>query len=133
MAHVTEIRVRYQETDRMGVVYYGNFFIWFEVARTEFFRRAGVVYRELEEKERLRFMVVDAQCSYKAPATYDDLLTIETVVTRTRNTSLTFSYRVCRGEEYIATGETSHVFTDEKGKPVRIPGHVREALVTAAA
>lgn len=127
-AHRTTIRVRYEETDRMGVVYYGNYFTWFEVARTEFFREKGLSYRQLEEKEGMALMVVAASCNYKSPATYDDLLAVETRIVETKNTSLVFAYEIYRDSSLIATGTTSHVFTDKKGKPLRIPQGVREAL-----
>ncbi len=112
----------------MGVVYYAKYLVWFEVARTEFFRATGLSYRRLEEKDGLRLMLVDAQCSYKSPATYDDLITIETDITDMKNTSLSFSYTIYRERVLIATGATSHVFTNAEGRPVKIPERVREAL-----
>ena len=127
----TTIRVRYEETDRMGVVYYANYLIWFEVARTEFFRRLGLPYTELE-KEGVRLMVVEAKCAYKSPATYDDLITVKTRITKMKNTSLVFLYDLYREKTLVATGESTHVFTDEKAKPVRIPGRVKEALNASA-
>ncbi|NQU95853.1 MAG: acyl-CoA thioesterase [Candidatus Omnitrophica bacterium] len=128
----TQIRVRYQETDRMGVVYYGNYFTWFEVARTEYFRELGLPYTRLE-KEGIRLMVADAKCTYKSPATYDDLLTIETQVVNIKNTSLSFSYKIYRDEKtLISLGESTHVFTDERGRPTRIPAKVKEVLNVSA-
>ena len=129
--HTTDIRVRYAETDRMGVVYYGNYFVWFEVARTEFFRAAGFSYRELEEKRGLRVMVVGASCRYRSPATYDDTLSVETWISGIKNTSLVFAYQVRRDSTLIATGETTHVFTDVNGKPIKIPGEISSALTSA--
>ena len=124
----TDIRVRYEETDRMGVVYYANYFVYFEVARTDFFKKMGFSYREMEDEKKLRFMVVEAKCSYKAPATYDDLITVATSVTKMRNTSMGFQYTVKRGNALIATGESIHVFTDSSGKPVRIPEKILKAF-----
>jgi len=128
--HSTDIRVRYAETDRMGVVYYGNYFVWFEVARTEFFRASGISYRELEEKRHLRVMVIGAACRYRSPATYDDLLNVETWISGIKNTSLVFAYQVRRDSTLIATGETTHVFTDVNGKPIKISEEIRSALTS---
>lgn len=127
-SHEIELRVRYQETDRMGVVYYGNYFVWFEVARTELFRKHGLSYVDME-KEGFRLMVVDARCSYKKSATYDDLVRIRTNIKNTKNTSIGFSYEVFCNDALIARGETEHVFTDANGKPVRIPEVVKEKLI----
>ena len=128
MIHKTEIRVRYEETDRMGVAYYAKYLVWFEVARTEFFKKIGFSYRALEEEKGLRFMVVDARCTYKSPVTYDDLIIIETEVKSVRNTSVSFHYIVKKDKTLVATGETSHVFTNTAGKPVRIPEGILKAL-----
>lgn len=127
--HKTTIRVRYEETDRMGVAYYGNYFTWFEVARTEFFRAAGLSYRELEEKGGINLVVAGARCDYKNPATYDDLLEVESAVTAVKNTSLLFSYKVYRGSTLIAAGETSHVFTNKNSRPVKIPEEIKKAFL----
>jgi len=128
--HKTDIRVRYEETDRMGVVYYANYLIWFEVARTELFRTLGISYRELEDKKGLRLMVVESKVNYKSPATYDDLVSVETSIGRIKNTSIAFSYKVYRENKLLATGETAHAFTNREGKPIRIPDNVREKLTS---
>ena len=129
LPHETKIRVRYEETDRMGVAYYGKYFTWFEVARTEFFRSTGLSYREIEEKNGLSLMVVSARCEYKSPVTYDDLLTVETTLTSMRNTSIVFGYAIKCGSSSIASGETSHVFTNKNGRPVKIPEDITSALL----
>ena len=128
--HKTNIRVRYEETDRMGVVYYGNFFTWFEVGRTELFRDIGLSYRTLEETDGIRLMVIEARCNYKSPVTYDDLISVETSLGKIRNTSLAFSYKIYLDSTLVATGETSHVFTDKSGRPIKIPETVRRALLS---
>lgn len=128
---IAELRVRYEETDRMGVAYYGNYFTWFEVARTELFRAIGFPYDDIE-KNGLRVMVVEASCSYKSPATYDDLLKIETKIKNIKNTSLDFDYIIRKGEALIARGETTHVFTDKSRKPVKIPEELKKALISLA-
>ena len=122
--HETEIRVRYQETDNMGVVYYANHFVWFEVARTEYLRAADISYRELE-KQGLYMMVASAACQYKAPARYDDIVTIQSWVPVMKNSSLQFAHKLFVGTTLIATGQSVHVFTNKAGKPVRIPDQLR--------
>jgi acyl-CoA thioester hydrolase len=122
------VRVRYKETDQMGVVYYSNYLVWFEIARTELFREKVFSYRELEEKRDLRLVVAEARCSYIQPARYDDLLNIHCRLNSTGKTSLIFGYTVKRDDELLAEGETVHVFTDPSGKPKRIPADIREAL-----
>lgn len=122
-AHRTDIRVRYQETDNMGVVYYANYFVWFEVARTEFLRSEGISYRHLEDRG-LYLMVASATCQYKAPARYDDLVSIETWIPKIKNTSIDFAHKIYVDNRLIATGESVHVFTNRKGRPVRIPKEI---------
>ena len=121
--HRTEIRVRYQETDNMWVVYYANYFVWFEVARTEYLRANGISYRDIEEKG-MYMMVAGASCRYKAPARYDDLVRIETCIPGIKNSSLEFAHKFYVQDKLIATGESVHVFTDKTGRPVRMPEEV---------
>ncbi len=128
----TNIRVRYQETDRMGVVYYANYLVWFEVARTEYLRENGLSYRELEEKEGIGLMVKDVSCEYKAPTFYDDVLTVESQITDMKNSSLVFLYEIYRGTKLIATGKTTHVCTDKTGRPTRLPERIKETLSTVS-
>lgn len=125
----TEVRVRYQETDNMGVVYYGNYFTWFEIARTEYFRTLGIVYRKLEEKG-VYLMVASASCQYKSPARYDDILRIESWVPEARNTSMKFAYNIFRDNTLLASGESVHVATNKSGRPVRLPQELK-SLFTA--
>jgi len=109
----------------MGVVYYANYLVWFEVARTEHFRSLGLVYRKLEEKG-IYLMVASISCQYKSPARYDDIVKIKSWVPELKNSSFKFEYSLSVGERLIATGESIHVFTNEAGKPVRIPNEVRQ-------
>ena len=120
----TDIRVRYQETDNMGVVYYSNYLVWFEVARTEYLRSMGLVYKKLEEKG-IYLMVASVSCKYKSPAKYDDTVKVETWIEDVKNTSLRFVYKLSVGERTIATGDSVHVFTDKNKKPVRIPEEIK--------
>ena len=124
MTHTTEIRVRYQETDNMGVVYYANYFVWFEVARTEYLRSLGISYRHLEEKGAY-LMVAGASCQYKSPAKYDDVVRIQTWIPEIKNSSLRFEYKLFVLDRLIATGESVHVFTNKSRKPIRVPGEMR--------
>jgi acyl-CoA thioester hydrolase len=125
--HHTDIRVRYQETDNMGVVYYANYFVWFEVGRAEHMRALGLAYSELEKKG-VFMMVASASCQYKSPARYDDVVRIETRIPEIRNSSLKFEYRLSVGAQLIATGESVHVMTNEKGRPVRVSPHIKGLL-----
>lgn len=120
-----KLRVIYGDTDQMGVVYYANYFRYFEFARSELFRAQGGSYTELE-KEGSFLPVVEATCTYKAPAKYDDLLSIRTMVSEVRRASLTFSYEIRRvGEDkLLCKGHTIHACIGRDGKPTRIPDAV---------
>lgn len=126
--HTIELRVRYEETDQMGVVYYAKYLVWFEVARTEHFRVKGIEYRKIEDEEKLYIPVIEARCRYKAPLKYDDLVTVTSRVTDVGSSRITFEYEVKKGSRVIATGQTKHVFVNEAGKPVPLPPKVKEAL-----
>ena len=119
----TKIRVRYAETDQMGVAYYANFFVWFEIGRTEYCRQCGVVYRDMEIEDDAYIVVAEAACRYKAPARYDDVLRIRTVVKEARKRVLTFGYEVYNDEngKLLATGSTTHVITGRNGRPKSLP------------
>lgn len=116
------LRVIYGDTDQMGVVYYANYFRYFEYARNEYFRARGGNYRALE-REGSFLPVVEATCQYKAPAKYDDLLVIRTEVPLIKRASLTFAYEIRReGEERIlCTGRTVHACVGADGRPTRMP------------
>jgi acyl-CoA thioester hydrolase len=124
----TTVRVRYKDTDQMGVVYYSNYMVWFEVARAELFRKIGHPYKEMEQKLGLRLMVIEAYCRYMLPARYDDLVRVGCRLTDVRNSSIVFEYTVKREGEILAKGKTAHVFCDPAGRPKRIPQDLREAL-----
>ena len=124
------LRVRYKETDNMGVVYYSNYFVWFEVARTESFRSIGISYRDIEEKG-VYLMVAGASCRYLRPAKYDDLVRIQTRILDVKNSSLKFEYKLFIGDKPIATGETVHVFTNKAGRPMRMPKELKDAFTSS--
>jgi acyl-CoA thioester hydrolase len=126
----TRIRVIYGDTDQMGVVYYANYLRFFEAGRTEFLRAKGMTYRDFEQRSRLQLPVVEASVSYKQPARYDDLLTVETALAEVRRASARFGYRVLRGEDLIATGHTVHACVGLDGKVQRMP---QELLLRLAA
>ena len=112
MINKTTIRVRYQETDQMGVVYHSNYFIWFEIGRTEFFRQLDLAYKVMEENNIL-VPVVDVSCKYKAPAKYDDEIIIKTRCESLKSVKIKFEYEIIRAsdEKLLAEGYTVHAFT----------------------
>ena len=127
----TEVRVRYAETDQMGIVHHSNYLIWFEFARSEFCRSRGFSYLEMERDDA--FMVVaESYCRYKAPAYYEDVLTIRANVADVRSRSIQFVYEVFRASDdtIIAEGETLHLVTDSEKRVKRIPEIYREKLLT---
>ena len=114
MTNTTTIRVRYAETDQMGVVYYANFLVWFEIGRVELLRQLGFDYKTMEVEDDCFIPVVEVNCRYKAPARYDDQVVIETRMAALRGSVLKFRYRILRGNDtqVLAEGETTHVVTD---------------------
>ena len=125
----TNVRVRYAETDQMGVVYYANYFVWFEVARTDLLRSLGWSYREMEEAGVV-LPVIEATCQYRRPARYDDELEISTTGRVTSPVRMEFDYevRVKGQDDSIATGRTAHAAVTKLGKPCRLPARVSEAF-----
>ena len=126
------LRVRYAETDKMGVVYHANYLIWFEIGRTEYCRARGFSYRDMEESENAFLVVAESYCRYKAPAYYDDILVVRTHVTELRRRSLRFGYEIIREADgvVIAEGETGHVVTDERGRVRSMPTGFAELLLS---
>ncbi len=121
--HETRLRVRYAETDQMGVVYYANYLIWMELGRSEFCRAAGVRYRDMELNDHILLAVVDAHCRYISPARYDEEIVITTWISSANKRMVEFSYEF-RSEtgQPLAKGETRHIFLNPQMKPVRLPG-----------
>ena len=130
----TQVRVRYAETDQMGVVYHANYLIWFEVGRVELMRQRGLDYKRLELEEDCCIAVVEATARYKAPARYDDELVIETRVISLRGPILRFGYRILRIEDglLLCEGETVHVVIGRDMKRRRIPQKYADILNAAA-
>jgi len=127
------VRVRYADTDQMGMAYHGHYVRWFEVGRTEMLRAQGMSYREVEEAG-FRMPVLEVQCRYLRPARYDDLLRIETALAEVGRASLRFEYRVVReGDgELLACGMTRHCFLDRTDRPVRPPAFFVALLARVA-
>jgi|SRR6185312_4333227 acyl-CoA thioester hydrolase len=130
LPEVARVRVIYGDTDQMGMVYYGNYLRYFEIARNEFLRRIGAPYRAFEEAHGLRLPVVEATVHYRRPARYDDELSICAAVPEVGGASARFVYRIRRladGEE-LASGHTVHACIDTRGKVARLPPALRERL-----
>src|SRR5215472_16017199 len=131
---VTSVRVRYAETDQMGIVYYANYLVWFEIGRVELLRSLGLAYSQLEKDHKQILPVVEANCRYRSPARYDDEILIETSPAMLRGSVLKFAYRILRknpGDKHphlLAEGETTHVVCDEKMQKQVLPHDYAAAL-----
>ena len=124
----TRVRVRYAETDRMGVVYYANYLIWFEIGRTDWLRETGQSYREMEV-DGVQLPVIEVHCEYRRPARYDDELEIRTRATLLTPVRIRFDYEIVRGDdEMLVVGHTVHAALDLDGRPCRLPARVRDLL-----
>ncbi len=124
---ISEVRVRYAETDAMGVVYYGAYFNYFEDGRVAYLRVKGLPYSEME-RAGVFMPVAEAFCRYLAPARFEDVLTVETTVAAAARASVRFEYTIRRDAEVIAEGYTVHAARDAAGRPVRIPPSWAELL-----
>jgi acyl-CoA thioester hydrolase len=127
-----ELRVRYAETDRMGVVHHAGYLIWFEAGRTDFMRERGISYRELEEKG-VFLPVSESYCRIVGPSHYDDLISVETWIETVKSRQVSFAYRVLRQGTVLATGKTVHMCTDANSKLSVMPAWVKKALLRYAA
>ena len=126
---ISSVRVRYAETDKMGVVYYSNYLIWFEVGRSDLLRGSGWTYRDMEQ-EGFSLPVIEAHCEYSRPAVYDDELEVRTTAAAVSAVRVRFSYQVLRAADGVtlATGYTVHASLDRDGRPCRLPERVRGLL-----
>ena len=131
----TSLRVRYAETDQMGVVYHSNYIVWFEVGRVEMLRELGFHYREMEKQDGTHIAVVEVRCRFKSPALYDDLITIRTRLLNVRESLLHFGYEVVRSSDgtLLAEGETIHLVVDGEFKRIRLPDKYLQPFLQAAA
>src|ERR1700676_2758237 len=119
----TRLRVRYAETDQMGVVYHSNHFIWFEVGRVELLRQLGFSYRDMESKDNCFFAVAEAKCRYRAPVRYDEEVLVRTQLLNVRESVVHFGYELRRVEDgtLLAEGETTHIVTGPDMKISTLP------------
>jgi acyl-CoA thioester hydrolase len=119
----TRIRVRYAETDQMGVVYYANYLVWMEVGRVELCKACGFNYRDMEREDGIFFAVAEAACRYRSPARFDDEIVIKTWIEEANTRIVIFHYemRVAEDDRLLATGHTRHVFVSREMRRARLP------------
>jgi len=129
----TRLRVRYAETDQMGVVYHSNHLIWFEVGRVELMRQMGFSYRDMEREDGRFIAVAEVKCRYRAPVYYDEEVLVRTKLKSVRESVVVFGYELVRAENgaLLAEGETTHIVTDSKMKIAALPEKYLTAFRTA--
>jgi len=129
----TKIRVRYAETDKMGVVYHSNFIVWFEIGRVEMLRQMGFRYRDMETEDDCHIAVADVRVRFKAPARYDDEILVRTRLKNVRDSLLQFGYEILRAEDgaLLAEGETTHIVVDSKFEKSAMPEKYLRAFYKA--
>ncbi len=121
-AEEVTLRVRYQETDQMGVVYHANYIVWMEVGRADYFRKLGMPYTSFE-KNHIYLPVIRVFCEYKSPSYYDDELRVVTRIASLKEVKIGFHYDIFREQTLLATGETEHAFVNNLGKPLVLKKH----------
>lgn len=128
--HETEVRVRYAETDQMGIAHHSNYLIWFEAGRSDLCRARGFSYKEMEERSGALMVVAESYVRYKSPAFYEDVLSIRTTISEVRSRSIRFSYEIHRktDDALIAEGETLHLVTDKQQRVKTIPEAYKHLL-----
>jgi acyl-CoA thioester hydrolase len=133
--HDAPLRVRYAETDQMGVVYHANYLIWFEIGRVELMRALGFEYKLMETEDDCFIVVAEATCRYHHPARYDELLRVRTRILRAGNRVVKYSYQLLRDADdvLLATGATTHVICGKDGKPKQLPQKYRAKFRALAA
>jgi acyl-CoA thioester hydrolase len=133
--HDATVRVRYAETDQMGVVYHANFLVWFEVGRVELMRALGIEYKRMEADDDCHIVVAEVNCRYHHPARYDEVLRIRTRIAESRNRIVKFSYEVFRDSDgqLLATGGSTHVICASNGRPKLLPEKYRQLLCALGA
>jgi len=126
----TRVRVRYAETDQMGVVYHANYLVWMEVGRVEYCRAAGIRYRDMEREDGILLAVVEVNCRYLAPALYDEEVIVRTWIEQAHPRLLRFAYEMMDAatQRVLATGETKHIFCDRERLPMKLPEKYRTAF-----
>ena len=123
VSHETRFRVRYAETDQMGVVYYANYLIWMELGRAEYCRAKGIRYRDMEVHDGVLLAVVEARCRYLHPARYDEEIAVKTWVAKANQRMVEFEYDICDAQSgrQLASGATKHMFLGANMRPVKLP------------
>jgi acyl-CoA thioester hydrolase len=126
----TRLRVRYAETDQMGVVYHANYLVWMEVGRVEYWRAAGLRYRDMEREDGVLLVVAEANCRYRSPAVYDEEVLVRTRMAESNPRLVRFDYELVSAEDgrTLATGYTKHVFCDRNKRPIKCPVTYHAAL-----
>jgi acyl-CoA thioester hydrolase len=119
--HLTTIRVRYAETDQMGVVYYANYLVWMEVARVDYCRAIGFHYKDMELDDGILLAVTESHCRYIKPARFDEEISIATTIPVVNRRFVSFDYEMSSGGRRIAVGQTRHIFLNRALRPVRLP------------
>jgi len=121
--HETSFRVRYAETDQMGVVYYANYLVWMEVGRVEYCRSLGLAYRDMEQQDQILLTVAEVNCRYLAPALYDDEIVVKAWLEKSHPRMVTFAYEMRRAADdaVLCTGFSKHLFCGPGLKPTRLP------------
>jgi acyl-CoA thioester hydrolase len=124
----TQVNVRYAETDQMGIVYYANYLVWFEVGRVAWCKAKGFHYAEMESTDKRYLMVAEASCRYKAPALFEDDITVRTGLAKATDRVIHYCYQICnkRTGQLLATGDTKHVVADMSLRPSRLPNQYRK-------
>ena len=120
--HETRFRVRYAETDQMGIVYYANYLVWMEIGRAEYCRAAGIRYKDMEGADGVRLAVVDAHCRYVHPARYDEEVVVKTWIARANRRMVEFHYEIrdASNASELASGETRHIFLGPEMRPIKL-------------
>jgi acyl-CoA thioester hydrolase len=132
--HETFLRVRYAETDQMGVVHHANYFVWMEIGRVELVRARGINYKQLEESEGLFLSVIEVRCRFVHPARYDDEIVVRTEVTNSNPRTFEFFYEICNLTQprVLATGATRHMWLNRAMRPAKLPEQYRDLLASTA-
>jgi acyl-CoA thioester hydrolase len=121
LPHITSVRVRYAETDQMGIVYYANYLVWMEVARVDFCRAIGFHYKDMELDDGVLLAVAESHCRYVSPARFDEEIVIVTTVPDVNRRFVSFNYEMTRDGCKVATGQTRHIFLSRQLRPLRLP------------
>jgi acyl-CoA thioester hydrolase len=129
-----QLRVRYAETDQMGVVYHSNYIVWFEVGRVEMLRQLGFSYRDMEKYDDTHIAVIDVHCRFRCPARYDDVITIRTRLINVRQSRLHFVYQILRADDskMLAEGESVHLVVDSEFRRIHLPNKYLLPFLKAA-